>query len=95
MKIGWNFARRDWFLVLELESIFLGVSQSRNPNLTACFYRMRLIESYGTGNWKDPRAYKAKPLQAEFETAKNVFRVTLQIEMRQKSRVESLLRQSL
>ena len=30
---------------LELESIFLGVSQSRNPNLAAVFYRMRLIES--------------------------------------------------
>lgn len=34
---------------LELKSIFLGVSQSRNPNLAAVFYRMRLIESYGTG----------------------------------------------
>ena len=30
---------------LELKSIFLGVSQSRNPNLAAVFYRMRLIES--------------------------------------------------
>ena len=32
---------------LSLESIFLGVSQSRNPNLAALFYRMGLIESYG------------------------------------------------
>ena len=62
---------------LELKSIFLGVSQSRNPNLAACFYRMRLIESYGTGIGKIQRAYKSEPLQPEFETAKGVFRVTL------------------
>lgn len=62
---------------LELESIFLGVSQSRNPNLAAVFYRMRLIESYGTGIGKIERAYKACPAQPEFETAKGVFRVTL------------------
>ena len=41
---------------LELKSIFLGVSQSRNPNLAAVFYRMRLIESYGTGIGKIERA---------------------------------------
>ena len=62
---------------LELKSIFLGVSQSRNPNLAAVFYRMRLIESYGTGIGKIERAYKTCPFQPEFETAKGVFRVTL------------------
>ena len=62
---------------LELKSIFLGVSQSRNPNLAAVFYRMRLIESYGTGVGKIERAYKTYQFQPEFETAKGVFRVTL------------------
>ena len=62
---------------LELKSIFLGVSQSRNPNLAAVFYRMRLIESYGTGIGKIERAYKTYQFQPEFETAKGVFRVTL------------------
>ncbi len=62
---------------LELKSIFLGVSQSRNPNLAAVFYRMKLIESYGTGVGKIERAYKNNPAQPEFETAKGVFRVTL------------------
>lgn len=62
---------------LELKSIFLGVSQSRNPNLAAVFYRMRLIESYGTGIGKIERAYKTCPFQPGFETAKGVFRVTL------------------
>ena len=65
------------FTGLELESIFLGVSQSRNPNLAAVFYRMRLIESYGTGIGKIERAYKTCPSQPKFETAKGVFRVTL------------------
>lgn len=62
---------------LELKSIFLGVSQSRNPHLAAIFYRMRLIESYGTGISKIERAYKDCPLRPTFETAKGVFRVTL------------------
>ena len=62
---------------LELESIFLGVSQSRNPNLAAVFYRMSLIESYGTGISKIQRAYKGEQAQPKFETAKGVFRVTL------------------
>lgn len=62
---------------LELKSIFLGVSQSRNPNLAAVFYRMTLIESYGTGIGKIQRAYKNEKVQPEFETAQGVFRVTL------------------
>lgn len=62
---------------IELESIFLGVSQSRNPNLAAVFYRMHLIESYGTGISKIQRAYADSFGKPEFETAKGVFRVTL------------------
>lgn len=62
---------------LELRSIFLGVSQSRNPNLAAVFYRMKLIESYGTGIGKIQRAYSGFKKQPEFETAQGVFRVTL------------------
>lgn len=62
---------------LELESIFIGVSQSRNPNLAAIFYRMKLIESYGTGIDKIERAYKNQDSKPLFETAKGVFRVTL------------------
>lgn len=62
---------------LELQSIFLGVSQSRNPNLAAVFYRMHLIESYGTGIGKIQRVYADSLVKPEFETAKGVFRVTL------------------
>ena len=62
---------------LELGSIFLGVSQSRNPNLAAVSYRMRLIESYGTGIGKIQRMYNSIEKKPKFETAKGVFRVTL------------------
>lgn len=62
---------------LELKSIFLGVSQSRNPNLAGIFYHMSLIESHGTGIGKIQRAYKNEPVQPKFETAQGVFRVTL------------------
>lgn len=62
---------------LELKSIFLGVSQSRNPNLAAVFYRMKLIESYGTGIGKIQRIYAEAEEKPAFETAKGVFRVTL------------------
>ena len=79
---------------LELESIFLGVSQSRNPNLAAVFYRMRLIESYGTGIGKIERAYKTCPSQPEFETAKGVFRVTLPNRNEQKSLILQYAREN-
>ena len=62
---------------LELDSIFLGVSVPRNPNLAAVFYRMHLIESYGTGISKIQREYGNFPVKPKFETAKGVFRVTL------------------
>lgn len=62
---------------LELESIFLGVSRSRNPELAAVLYRMRLIESYGTGIGKIQRLYMENREKPKFETAKGVFRVTL------------------
>ena len=62
---------------LELKSIFLGVSQSRNPYLASVFYRMKLIESYGTGISKIERSYRNDRRKPEFETAKGVFRVTL------------------
>jgi len=62
---------------LTLESIYLGISQSRNPNLANLFYRMRLIESYGTGIGKIKKAYEGMKQQPLFETAPGAFRVTL------------------
>ena len=55
----------------------MGVSQSRNPNLAAVFYRMKLIESYGTGIGKIRRAYKDFSVKPIFESADGAFRLTL------------------
>ncbi len=62
---------------LSLESIFLGISASRNPNLAQLFFRMHLIESYGTGIGKIQRNYIGVEKQPIFETAPGVFRATL------------------
>lgn len=62
---------------ISMESIFIGVSQSRNPHLAAIFYRMKLIESYGTGIEKMRRLYKNESKPPKFETAQGVFKVTL------------------
>lgn len=62
---------------LVMEAIFMGVSQSRNPDLAAVFYRMRLIESYGTGIGKIQRLYDDRTEKPKFETAPGAFRVTL------------------
>ena len=43
---------------ISMEAIFMGVSQSRNPDLAAVFYRLGLVESYGTGVRKIIRLYK-------------------------------------
>ena len=62
---------------ISMEAIFMGVSQSRNMNLAAFFYRMRLIESYGTGIGKIQNLYRDEDKQPQFDTAQGVFRVIL------------------
>ena len=62
---------------LSMEAIFMGVSQSRNPNLAAVFYRLQLVESYGTGIRKIMRLYSGKAIQPSFRTAEGAFTVSL------------------
>lgn len=62
---------------LSLEAIFLGASQSRNPNLAALFYRLNLVESYGTGVRKIMRLYNDCPVKPEFKTAEGAFTVVM------------------
>ena len=62
---------------ISIEAIFMGVSQPRNSNLAAVFYRMKLIESYGTGIGKICRLYEEEQNRPQFDTAKGVFRVIL------------------
>ena len=62
---------------ISMEAVFLGVSHSRNPNLANLFYRMGLIESYGTGVRKILRLYKNCMPSPSFRTAEGVFAVEL------------------
>jgi len=62
---------------ISMEAIFMGVSQSRNPNLAAVFYRLGLVESYGTGIRKIMRLYQGCEHQPIFKSAEGAFTVEL------------------
>ena len=55
----------------------LGASQARNEKLASLFYRMKLIEAYGTGISKIMSCYKGVQVQPKFENVEGAFRVTL------------------
>ncbi|MDP3058340.1 MAG: ATP-binding protein, partial [bacterium] len=62
---------------MSLEAVMLGASQSRNEKLANLFYRMKLIEAYGTGISKILSCYKGLPIQPKFENVEGAFRVIL------------------
>lgn len=62
---------------ISMESVMMGVSQSRNPNLQAVFYRLKLVESYGTGIRKIIRLYSDSRHRPEFRSAEGGFTATL------------------
>ena len=45
---------------IELEDVMAGISVCRNQELANVFYRLHLIEAYGTGLGKILRAYEGK-----------------------------------
>lgn len=62
---------------LSIEAIMLGVSQSRNEKLANFFYRLRLIEAYGTGIKKIISAYENTELTPEIIAVDGAFQVVL------------------
>ena len=62
---------------LELEDVMMGVSVCRNPHLANVFYRLQLIEAYGTGMKKIMAVYKGAPVQPEISATNNAFKVIL------------------
>ena len=62
---------------LSLEAAMLGASQPRNERLAGLFYRMKLIEAYGTGIGKIISCYKGLPVRPAFENVEGAFRVVL------------------
>lgn len=62
---------------IEREDLEMGISVCRNPNLADVFYRLKLIEAYGTGIKKIMTAYEASEQKPLIETSPNAFRLTL------------------
>jgi len=62
---------------MSLEAAMLGASQPRNEKLASLFYRMKLIEAYGTGISKIISCYKGQHVQPKFENVEGAFRVIL------------------
>lgn len=62
---------------LTLEDIELGISQSRNPKLANIFYRLKWIESYGTGLQRMKESYKGSAVHPFWTVGPNAFVVTL------------------
>lgn len=55
----------------------MGVSALRNQYLANIFYRLRLIEAYGTGILKINECYSDYAVQPLIETTGNAFKITL------------------
>ncbi|TGY66618.1 RNA-binding domain-containing protein [Dubosiella muris] len=62
---------------IELEDIMAGISICRNQNLANLFYRLHLIEAYGTGLTKIMEAYDSSLKKPILSTTKNSFKITL------------------
>lgn len=62
---------------LELDDLMMGVSVCRNPHLANVFYRLQLIEAYGTGMKKIMGAYADTPVQPKITTTNNAFKIIL------------------
>ena len=60
-----------------MDAVFMGVSQSRNPNLAAVFYRLGLVESYGTGVRRILHSYHNFAPSPVFQSAEGAFTVAL------------------
>ena len=62
---------------LELADIKLGISVCRNPHLANVFYRLQLIEAYGTGIKKIMDSYFGKRKQPSITCSNNAFKIVL------------------
>ncbi|MCF0145223.1 MAG: putative DNA binding domain-containing protein [Eubacterium sp.] len=62
---------------IDLEDIMMGISVCRNPDLANVFYRLHLIEAYGTGIGKIMKAYENEAEKPVIEATKNAFKIIL------------------
>ena len=62
---------------IDLEDIMAGISICRNQNLANVFYRLSLIEAYGTGLSKIMDTYEGSGLKPSISITKNTFKIIL------------------
>ena len=62
---------------VSLSDVMLGLSLCRNANLANVFYRLQLIEAYGTGLQKIMNSYRDCERKPEIEVSDNAFKITL------------------
>ena len=72
---------------VELDDIMLGLSVCRNPQLANVFYRLKLIEAYGTGIKKIMRAYESSERKPLIQKSNNAFKIVLPSLMLEKQEV--------
>lgn len=60
-----------------MESVLNGLSICRNPKLANIFYRLKMIEAYGTGLRKIIQCYDNTQINPEFFSTSGMFKVTL------------------
>jgi ATP-dependent DNA helicase RecG len=62
---------------ISIDDIMLGISQPRNERLAAVFYRLKLIEAYGTGIAKIMGSYGKFSVKPTLRATDNAFMVSL------------------
>lgn len=62
---------------IDLEDVMVCISVCRNQDLANVFYRLHLIEAYGTGMGKIMKAYESMQVKPVIETTKNAFKIIL------------------
>ena len=62
---------------ITLEDVLMGLSVCRNQKLANIFYRLELIEAYGTGMRKIQTAYQNENRKPEISASSNAFKIVL------------------
>ena len=62
---------------ITIDEIFKGISSSRNPNLANIFYRLKYVESYGTGIGRIMDSYEKYNKKPIFNATENTFSIVL------------------
>lgn len=62
---------------ININDIYMGVSATRNPNLANIFFKLKYVESFGTGINRIITSYKNYNLKPSFDVSDNAFKVVL------------------